>query len=331
MDDLPDDILLIIFDFYVFKHQDQLINLMLRAGMKRKIESWRSLVHVCRRWRGLVFRSPRRLNLQLCCYTPRICAREILDVWPALPLVILGGFCEESVDYAIAELEPSDRITQINLMCHTATLPQQALQSKKLWTALQVPFPELTALSLTLEISLGCRSYTPPLDDSFLGGSAPRLRYFLLNNIPFPGLPKLLLSASHLASLHLYGIPHSRYISPEAMVTLLSVLSGLETLSLGFQSPQSRPDLESRSLPPLKRSILPVLYEFYFKGVTEYLEELVTHIDTPQLDGMNITSFNQIDFDFTRLVRFINCTPTLRTRDKAYVQFDDSSASVKFR
>jgi len=96
------------------------------------------------------------------------------------------------------------------------------------------------------------------------------------------------------------------------MVALLSVLSSLRTLSLEFQSPQSGPDWGTRSLFPLKRSIIPALREFHFKGVTEYIEDLVTHIDTPQLDRMHITFFNQIDFDCPRVAQFINCTLTFR-------------------
>jgi hypothetical protein len=107
----------------------------------------------------------------------------------------------------------------------------------------------------------------PVIPDSFLDGSAPRLRTSNCHGIPFPGLPKLLLSATHLVNLWLSDIPHSGYISPEAMVALLSVLSSLETLSLQFQSPQSRPDWESRSLPPPKRSILPALENFISKAL----------------------------------------------------------------
>ena len=97
----------------------------------------------------------------------------------------------------------------------------------------------------------------PAIPDSFLDGSAPRLRRFTLNNIPFLGLTNLLLSATHLVQLWLFDIPHSGYISPKAIVALLSVLSSLRTLYLGFQSPQSHPDWESRSLPPPRRSVLP--------------------------------------------------------------------------
>ena len=106
------------------------------------------------------------------------------------------------------------------------------------------------------------------------------------------------------------------------------MLSSLRSLHLEFQSPESRPDWGSRSLPPPKRCILPALEIFDFIGVTEYLEELLIRIDTPHLDFMHITFFNQIDFDCPRLIQFINCTPALRASDKAHLQFDDSFASV---
>ena len=144
-------------------------------------------------------------------------------------------------------------------------------------------------------------------------------------------MPKLLLSATRLVYLTLFDIPHSGYISPEAMVALLSVLSGLKALSLGFQSPQSRPDLETRRWPPSKRSVIPALDFFLFKGVIEYLVELVTRMKTPQVAEMDITFFNQIDLDRPRHAQFINCTPTLRALDEARVQFDDTTAIVKLR
>jgi hypothetical protein len=159
------------------------------------------------------------------------------------------------------------------------------------------------------------------------------LRTFSSSCAPFPGLPKLLLSARQLVNLWVAGIPHSGYISPEAIVALLSVLSSLKKVSLRFQSPQSHPDWQTRHPPPSKRTILPALNELRFKGVTEYLEELVTHIDAPQLDRMFITFFHQIDFDCQRLAQFVNRTPTVMTLNDARVEFDvhNSQASVNLR
>ena len=63
--------------------------------------------------------------------------------------------------------------------------------------------------------------------------------------------------------------------------------TSLKQVPLGFQSPESRPHWESRSLPPPKRSIFPALKELHFTGATEYLEELVNRIDTQQLDEIH--------------------------------------------
>ena len=52
----------------------------------------------------------------------------------------------------------------------------------------------------------------PVLPKAFLGGSAPCLQSCTLHNIAFPGLPKLLASASQLVSLLLDDLPDSGYI-----------------------------------------------------------------------------------------------------------------------
>jgi hypothetical protein len=223
-------------------------------------------------------------------------------------------------DNIVAALGHSNRVHDVHLWSLSGW------QLDKILAAMQVPFPALTELRLYSN-----RETLPVIPDSFLGGSAPRLQIFSSSGVPFPGLPKLLLTVDHLLYLELVDIPHSGYISPEAVVSLLSVLSSLRRLSLQFQSPQSHPDWETRRPPPSKRSILPALHEVHFKGVPEYLEELVTHIDTPQLDRMFITFFNQIDFDCPQLARFIIRTPTLRALNEAHVQFDINNASVKLR
>ena len=311
IDVLPDEVLLEIFDFYM---------IIPPYGRKTSVEAWQSLVHVCQRWRSLVLQSRRRLNLQLYC-TSKTPARDKLDIWPALPLIVAADMASlaSGTDNIVAALGQTNRVCQVSLW----DLADQPLE--RVLAAMQGPFPELTGLRLRLYSD----REVPVIPDSFMGGSAPRLRSFDLSRIPFPGLPKLLSSATHLVDLTLTHIPHSGYISPKAMIALLSELSSLDTLKLEFQSPQSRPDWESPSLPPLKRSILPALTRFHFKGVTEYLEELVIRIDTPRLDYLLITFFNQIDFDILRLAQFINCTPTLRALDRAFVQFDDHFGHVE--
>ena len=74
-----------------------------------EIEAWQLLVHVCRRWRSLVLGSPRRLNLQLYC-TCETPARDTLEVWLALPLIVRGYMATDNV---IAALEQSNRVCQV--------------------------------------------------------------------------------------------------------------------------------------------------------------------------------------------------------------------------
>ena len=311
-DVLPDDVLLVIFDFYV----------RLPRRMLRKWEwpSWQSLVHVCRRWRCLVFGSPRRLALRLVC-TSKTPARESLDIWPVLPLVIEGSIkLSFDLDNIIAALEQSDRVRRVSLSRVSGWYLEQVL------ARMQVPFPELTDLRLSSQSSHGG---TPPvIPNSFLSGSSPRLQNFKLWGIPFPGLPNLLLTATHLVHLRLAGIPRSGFISPEAMVGLLSLLSNLDTLELEFESHQSFRDWENRSLPPPKRSILPALDKFRFKGITEYLDDLVAFIDAPQLNYFYVDFFFQTDFHTPQLTQFINRTPKLGKCD-ALVQFDDNFTYLK--
>jgi hypothetical protein len=212
------------------------------------------------------------------------------------------------VDDIIAVLERSNRVCQINLEVSRSPL-------EKVWAAMQVPFPELTSLRVASNDKM-----VAALPDSFLGGSALRLQDLKLNGIPFPGLRNLLLSATHLVDLSLYDIPHSGYISPSAMVTALSALTSLRKLHLGFQSPLSRPDRASRRPPSSTRLVLPVLTHFRFKGVGEYLDDLVASIDAPQL-SLQITFFNQIIFDTPQLIQFISRTPTLKAPETARVIF----------
>ena len=316
IDMLPDEVLLAIFDFcvvdeYPFANDDK--------KEIKEIEAWQSLVHVCQRWRSLVFGSPHRLNLRLVC-TSGTPARDTLDVWPALPLLILASIFETScVDNIIAVLERSDCVCGIYLV----VIPSS--QMERVSTAMRGPFPMLTNLRLHSD---GENDETPVLPDSFLGGSAPRLQQLWLERISFPGLPKLLLSATRLYDLSLYDIPHSGYLSPDAMVTALSTLTCLEYFLLQFQSPQSSPYQESRRPPPLSRSVLPVLTDLKFKGVSEYLDDLVARIDSPRLKDLDVTFFNQIVFDTPQLVQFIGRTQMLKTSERASVTCSVDAARV---
>ena len=294
---LPDVALLKIFDFY----EDE-----------QDIEAWHTLVHVCREWRSIVFGSPRRLSLRLYCKA-RTPVRETLDVWPLLPIVVRSdGYETWGVEGIIAALKHNDRISELGLV----DIPSSQLET--IWAAMEQSFPELTHLQLQRRDDTA-----PVVPASFLGGSLPRLQSLFLYWIPFPGLPKLLMSTIHLVRLDLRRIPHSGYISPEVMANCLSVLTRLETFVIKFESPPCSPNHTIRRSPPRTCILLPVLKKFLFFGVSEYLEDLVGRIDAPLLNNLDITFLHQLIFSTPQITQFISRTPNFKAHDRAQVFFSD--------
>jgi hypothetical protein len=276
-------------------------------------------VHVCRRWRHLVFASPRRLNLRLFCRAD-VLVRNKLDIWPALPLVIQDTISPSDADNILAVLKRHDRVSTIDLDLDLPFVITPEME--KVWAAMQVPFPELTVLRLCAH----CFE-APVVPDSFLGGSSPRLREIELNAVSFPALPKLLSSATHLTTINLRNIADSGYISPETMVTCLSALTSLKSLYLDFDW-LSRPDRESRHPPSPTRSILPALTDIQFNATEEYLEDLVSRIDAPQLTALFISLVDQIDLGMPQLAQFISRTPIFKSLDEARVGFCGGSVRL---
>jgi len=320
IDDFPDDVLVEIFDFYVVSCQNLDFRQLVKYRIKKEIESWQTLVHVCRRWRCLVFDSPSRLNLELCYHTHKGCARGNLDVWPTLPLLIHGRIDNE--DGIISRLK--HRISQINLKAYH--------KFQNPWEAMQVPFPKLEGLYLSIRGHSRFSLELPVLPDSFLGGSAPRLRHLYLNAVQFPGLPKLLLSTTRLVNLYLRDIPQSGCISPQAMATSLSMLTSLKTLKFEFQFRPyySHPELKPRRPFPPIRSVLPTLTYFRFNGANKYLEEFVARIDAPQLCRL-YTTFFDAEFKAPELSQFIiSRMPTFGACDEAHFIFNGCRALVRF-
>ena len=285
-------------------------------------DAWHTLVHVCKRWRSIVFASPHRLKLQLLCTNKRP-VQNALHIWPELPIVISGGrgmSKPQDADNIIAALKQDNRVVIIELHYIPNSFVKRIRAMK-----MKNPFSALTSLRLHSE-----RINAPALPDSFLGGSAPRLQTLTLHRIPFPALPNLLLSAHDLVDLRLSNIPLSGYFSPDALAFGLSAFTRLQTLHLEFQSPRPRADRENRLVPRLTRVVLPALTWLSFKGDSEYLEDIVARIDTPLLNSFNIAFFNQLIFHTPSLRDFIGRTETFKAPHKARVTFWEGGVKVEF-
>ena len=280
-------------------------------------EEWFRLTHVCQRWRYIAFASSLRLNLRLYCRARK--PVRMLNSWPTLPIVVAEPHCsEEGADNLISAFEHNARVCGIFIGLGGVSTSLLGRFSR----ALQEPFPGLT------DLALQSADGTLVIPETFLGGSAPHLRSCRVDYLPLPALRTLLLSASHLLYLCLWRVPHSAYISPEAMVTCLSAATSLKSLDFRFLSPRSRPDRATRRPPPLIRTILPALTDFHFHGVSEYLEDFISQVDAPLLNVVDIRLFHQLTFDVSQLHQLIGRTETLGGFNIANVVLDDDFTRV---
>jgi hypothetical protein len=268
------------------------------------VSEWQILVHVCQRWRRVVFASPRGLDLTiLCTYgTP---VKKNLSYWPPFPIVVdyftwSGmGLPPNYEDDVTAALEHPDRVRSIKLSVTSSLFGIVA-------SVMQEPFLALKSLWLSSQ------DRNPlVLPDLFLNGSATHLQQIHLVGISFPALPTILPSASNLVDLQLKEIPQDGYISPESMVTSLAALTRLDTLCIWFRSPTSHPHIQLISSSSSTRDVFPSLITLKFRGCSEYLEHLLARIDAPRLHCLETTFFNQLDFRVPQLSQFISRTGSL--------------------
>ncbi|KAI9458044.1 hypothetical protein F5148DRAFT_1377720 [Russula earlei] len=238
IDMLPDEVLLEIFDFCRELSTGDLDGDLEMDGPWRwgTLWWWTFPVHVCRRWRNIIFESSRRLDLRVTCdREPLTLMRETLDIWPPFPITLhhqhgIGievsfGNCEEGL---LAALEHQDRIAEIDI--------SNLLDSdwEIIIAAMHKPLPALKRLIVHQYRE---RRTLPET----LGVSAPQLRSFSSSGFSFRALPNFVSSASDIVDLQLLRIPHSGYIAPDMVVTWLEALPKLKHFSFGFHSIESRP------------------------------------------------------------------------------------------
>jgi hypothetical protein len=313
IDILPDDALVEIFHFY-----------FALFPFSRRDAGWRGLVQVCQRWRNLVFGSPLHLDVKVHC-TARTSLKKTLDVWPALPISIKAHegstLSQVERENVLGFLELHQRVCEIDISDMSNELLEQVGQK------MQKPFPALTKLFL------GSSSPAPQaqeLPNSFLGGSAPRLRILQLEHIPCPALPSLLMSTTDFRYLYLLSIP-STDIPSQVMVTCLSQMTRLKVLVIKFDSSQFQHSQTSLPSPSSTRTILPALTRLRFKGWCTYLEDLVASIDAPLLDIMSLSFFKRDTYvlNTPQLSKFISCTNLLRSPRRVDAIFYDHTIKVK--
>ena len=308
---VPDFALIEIFGFHMTEALDYYPE---PSNLKK--EAWIILAHVCRKWRDIVFGSPRRLNVRLFFHARRA-VRTMLDTWPPLPIDIWVS------DVDLRSGRVNDTITVLK---HNSDLIQKIKVQgssknsfQRILVAMRKPFPCLTELIMTGTCR---RAEEPFIPDLSLSGPAPLLRSFQLRNIKFPlVLLQHLRLSTNLVELRLSRIPdHKDIISPEAAVACLSALTRLETFELGilfFFLPWT-----SQGPPLSTRCILPALTSLQFDGPTNYLEHLIAPIDSPLLDNLDIILHYRPVLNAPRFAQFVDRAPKLNALDEAHFFFD---------
>ncbi|KAH9066119.1 hypothetical protein EDB83DRAFT_737603 [Lactarius deliciosus] len=254
---------------------------------------WPRLVHICLRWRRIVFASQRALHIRMFCThgTPVL---KTLCCWPATPIIVQFGGSPELYPPApkdegniMTVLKQSGRVSSINLTTTRSLL--------KRFSSIKRPFSELEDLVLLSRD--GVRLMLP---SAFRWGS--RLRCLHSTRIAIPGLLQLLYSSTNLVDLQLHDAFDSWEYSPEALTNALSGMVHLRSLSLHL------PSTTNHYFPPPsgEHIVLLVLTRLNFRGTTEYLEGLVVRIDAPRLENIEISFFNKLVFDVSVLGKFID-------------------------
>ncbi|KAI0291197.1 hypothetical protein B0F90DRAFT_1778838 [Multifurca ochricompacta] len=309
---LPDDVLLDIFDHHRSASLGDWVHM----------QGWYALAHTCQRWRQLVFASSLRLNLQLRC-TFCMSVVDMINNSPPFPLILdygprfLKTWDAEGEDGFLFALRHLQRASKIELSAPESTLT-------KLTAAMVEAAPRLEYLSLhsqTTELIL---------PKQFLDGYAPQLRHLILTGASLATLNPLLSSSTSLVSLVLERIPSSAYFSPDNLIVHISSMPQLRTLSISFLSAVPRPGFGSeRFLPPgpLARVELPVLKQLIYRGVSAYIEALLARIQTPLIDDIDITLFNQLTLSIPRICNFVHNLETSRST-RARIGFSETSAHV---
>lgn len=316
MDILPDHVFLEIFDFFL---RDPTA-----SSPTRHASNWQTLVHVCQRWRRIVFASPRQLDLHLHCSSKTPVLKNLV-IWPVtLPLTLnytlSGNHVSRNEDNIAAALAHPSRVHRIAISGKAPTI-------KKVVANMRKSFPALTHLDLVQN-----QDYPPfpVIPRRLLGGSAPRRQHLRLQSVSFPRLPSFLLSARNIVTLQLKNIPQKGYISPEAMAGSFSVLTRLTTLSISFDDDAFMPDPQTNRTDPPIRVILPALSEFHYRGCSEYLEGFLAQVDTPRLNHIKI-EYVSVGIQLIRalkLSQFVERTENLKldkfTRAKVIFYEDNS-------
>ena len=292
INDLLDEVLLDIFDFY-------------RQGVDsydqwREKYVWFNLTHVCRRWRAVIFASSLRLDLGITVGPIKPKEIETILAGPLPILIEYKCMYEEMTSSAIwrlrAALKHHDRVRGI-------FFGGTSVWSNEFFRATNHSFPILERLTLVPLYGVELK-----LPETFLGGqdvSDSHLRHLKLLRVSLRSIFRFLSSTSTLTGLHL-EVDTAFGISPET--SLLACLQGMPCLSrldlsIFLESPSSVLTPGHNDIVPLSKLIC-----FHYTGHSVSLDGLAAGLSAPSLRELSMEFFDAIVFPIVHLTRFITET-----------------------
>lgn len=211
---LPDEVLLEIFNFYRQTFGDQL-----RVWNNRN--GWFKLAHVCQNWRSVVLASPSKLQLRLYFAANSPTSAVALDHLSHLPIIV--DFSKVTW-YASAQKRLISALRYPDRVCSIAIRgSQKRRNAEKIIEALDLPFPVLESLELDDMTGVGHIL----LASSFMA-SIQSLRHLrLFGSWPLPSILPLLSVTTALVDLTLRA---DRVFCPTTGASLLTYLQYLPHL-----------------------------------------------------------------------------------------------------
>ena len=298
IDRLPHEVLLEIFDSY---RQ----NVIGADYHWRNKYAWFNLVHVCRRWREVVFASSSRLDLNII-VEPKKPGHIKTILSGRLPILIDYSDLDPGADITAsalwrmrAALRHRDRVREISLYGWDAIF-------RKFIKATNYHFPALE--SLDLRFPYGSE---PDIPATFLRGSDlsdPPLQRLRLYGASLASVSGLLLSAKALTNLTLDVRSDSSSMDSSQRSFLLASLQGMQCLrNLYLETGIRDNHPEDHSQYSTPKDIIPLskLTYFHYAGSTIFLNDLMSGLSAPSLQDASFL-FVRFPSPFLYLSRIID-------------------------
>ncbi|KAH9978405.1 hypothetical protein BJV74DRAFT_953400 [Russula compacta] len=291
IDNIPDEVLLDIFDSYRqhFTNDQSVWN---------KKHKWFKLMHVCRRWRCIIFASSTRLDLCLfvsnsnpgnikTIFSPHLPPLPVAIDYDCLPADTDSHMKPKKFGWMLAALKRCNHVRGI-------TFSGSTFDFDTLFEATKRPFPILEDLDLCY---FDRRIAELKLPATFLKGSAPHLRRLKLHRISLTSISSSLLSsATMLTELCL------RIYAPYPTTLLLAHLQDmhcLRHLELKLRIWKMSSSINGPMPPtnPEDTFLLSKLTSFHYEGPILFLGALVAGFTAPFLRDVHFIFDDDDDDD----------------------------------